>query len=183
MAASPHEVVMSSMRDACVMIKHEINSMDNGLFSSPNTESIEEQVLATLYQLAYSWTHDEKQASELVDLVMREPGRYNINHCDSGELSLYTRLFQRWILQAEDYFHLNPVQKPASCLLSDSAFLQHCVSCLPKYQRVVLTLVDIANLSYRQASYVVNVDEQKIRSWLTDARMSILQQKHLRACS
>lgn len=174
---------MSSMRDASVMMKYEADRTENSMLSPLSTDSMEDSLTATLYRLAYSWTHDVRLAKQLVSQVMQEHKRCAIDQCDGGELGLYARLFQRWCMKTDDCFQVNPVHSPASRMLSDSAFLQQCVSSLPKYQRVVLTLVDIADLSYRQVSYIVNVEERKIRSWLTDARMTILQQKRLRTCS
>jgi hypothetical protein len=165
------------------MIKHEVECKGSRLLGAAGTDSLQEPITRTLYQLACSWTHDAQQAKTLVSLVMREHEQYAVAECDGDELRLYARLFRHWCLDAEDCFQPSTEQKPAGSLLSDAAFLQHCVSGLPKYQRVVLTLVDIADLSYRQVSCIINADEQKIRSWLTDARMTILQQKHLRACS
>lgn len=174
---------MSSATDARTMIKHVVDNICNSILPSGPVVSAEPEIEHTLYQLAYSWTHDAQQADRLVSLVLPEVDPATAEPCDQVELRLYARLFRRWCLYCDDPSIGDSCVPARKAGQSDQLFLQHCVSCLPKYQRVVLSLVDIAELSYCEVSAIVDVDEQTIRSWLTAARMSLLQQTNPGACS
>jgi len=183
MVASPHEAAMSSATDARLMIKHVVDNICNSILPSGPVVSAEAEIEHTLYQLAYSWTHDAQQADRLVSLVLPEVDPATAEPCDQDDLRLYARLFRRWCLFCNDPSIGDGYVPARKAGQSEQVFLQRCVSCLPKYQRVVLSLVDIAELSYCEVSAIVDVDEQTIRSWLTAARTRLLRQMHPGACS
>jgi hypothetical protein len=129
----------------------------------------------SLLQLAFSWTHDMEEAKDLVEKVLLDkPGKgWGDEH--ERKLKLYSRLFHYWCCR-----YMQRVDLPKSTAIgnidrSGDVMFNNGLSQLPMFQRIVITLVDIAGLSYGDVGSIVNVQEKQVGNWITSARTSMLR--------
>ena len=146
--------------------------------SSPDAslDGAEAPIWDILARLAFSWTHDHLQARQLLASVLRdveEYGGYNRLRHDQS-LDVYICLYRHWCSMNR---HADaPISMSLLMTSSEQMHIQQCLCKLPTCQRVVLTLVDIAELSYADIGRIIDVGEHRIRSWVSQARMHLLQQ-------
>ena len=130
-----------------------------------------------LYQLAYAWTLDPLVAGKLVSRVLDDYARFPYQG-DRYGLRLYSSLFRRWRIHVISCGKNVPAYHGVEDIKSEVLFMRECIYRLPEHYKIVITLVDIADLSYRDAGLVMNVGIDKINSWITVARKTIIQQMH-----
>ena len=140
-----------------------INYLKNRLLQ----RQLDVELEAMLRQLALCWTLDREMAEELVSRLIAE--------CNSSSYG-NPHLFELWCCSCLlDLWETYGGQASGSLGdLDESLAVVSQLAMLSAEERVVLTLIDIAELSYRDIAYVMHVNEHDIRRLIRAARNRLL---------
>lgn len=133
---------------------------------------LEDEIL----QVAFCWTDDLPVARRLVSSVLADC--INVPYGTNSEyrVLIYSSLYHHWSCFAEPILNEFADSTGGHELSLESELFHQCIVCLPGFQRVAVTLVDIAELSYAEISYITDMPESRVSVAVTQARTFILRQ-------
>ena len=125
------------------------------------------------HALALAWCGDPLKAAWLVRETRVSSPRVR-------KLDVYKRMADCWLRSLDNTGAPPPDTLPATALPGDplSAGVRDLIARMPMAQRMTLSLVDIARLSYRETASVMDIGLFDVQYHIVTARRQLLQQLH-----
>jgi DNA-directed RNA polymerase specialized sigma24 family protein len=125
------------------------------------------------HALALAWCGDPLKAAWLVRETRVSSPRVR-------KLDVYKRMADCWLRSLDNTGAPPPDTRPATALPGDplSAGVRDLIARMPMAQRMTLSLVDIARLSYRETASVMDIGLFDVQYHIVTARRQLLQQLH-----
>ena len=125
------------------------------------------------HALALAWCGDPLKAAWLVRETRVSSPRVR-------KLDVYKRMADCWLQSLDNTGAPPPDTRPATALPGDplAAGVRDLIARMPMAQRMTLSLVDIARLSYRETASVMDIGLFDVQYHIVTARRQLLQQLH-----
>lgn len=123
--------------------------------------------------MAYAWTHDVDTANYMTLLSSRSLSEYQELACRINWVTVYTCLYK----YCRAINVSSQTQQPGAVyplIPKQDRRLHQLLHSLPLIQRIALTLVDIADLSYDEVSFILERDIKTVKHLISVARFKIL---------
>lgn len=134
------------------------------------------------YRLAYSWTHDAMLADDLVQEAMQKAFVSFNSLKDESKLKPWTcrimlNCYHDWLRRKKDTSDIDDYEfiadsNPDRYMTAQetSRMVRQCIGCLCEKHRNVLTMIDIMEFSYQEASDALEIPIGTVMSRLCRAR-------------
>lgn len=134
------------------------------------------------YKLAYSWTRDAMLADDLVQEAMQKAFVSFNSLKDETRLKAWTcrimlNCYHDWLRRKKDTMDIDDFDfaadsNPDQVLtkLDSSQMVRHCIARLSEKHRNVVTMIDIMEFSYQEASHALDIPIGTVMSRLCRAR-------------
>lgn len=134
------------------------------------------------YKLAYAWTRDAMLADDLVQEAMQKAFVSFNSLKDETKLKAWTcrimlNCYHDWLRRKKDTMDIDDFELVADSspdrymtAQDSSQMIRHCIACLNEKYRNVITMIDIMEFSYQEASDALDIPIGTVMSRLCRAR-------------
>lgn len=134
------------------------------------------------YKLAYSWTRDTMLADDLVQEAMQKAFLSFNNLKDESKLRAWTcrimlNCYHDWLRRKKDTRDIDDFEFVADSTpdrymssQDSSRMVRHCIASLNEKHRNVITMIDLMEFSYQEASLALDIPIGTVMSRLCRAR-------------